>query len=150
MKHSATEGEVIQFRKTSMVLKTPANENNAGYLQLLMTHPAHIGPGLHIHPDGPETFFVVDGNYTFTLNDTIIETTKGDFVFVPKNTPHKYNAGENGGQLLVTTPEAVVNYFKTISTKLLNGEEVTPAFEYECAKANGQIFVDSEGGFGHK
>ncbi len=150
MKYTETEGEVIQFRKTNMILKTPAFENNGGYLQLLMTHPPHIGPGLHIHPTGPETFFVVEGSYTFTLGENIIETNKGDFVFIPQNIPHKYNAGENGGQLLVSTPEAVVNYFKTISSKLLNGEEVTPAFEYECAKANGQIFVDSEGGFGHK
>jgi quercetin dioxygenase-like cupin family protein len=150
MKYTATEGEVIQFRKTKMILKTPAGENNAGYLQLLMTHPPHIGPGLHIHPTGPETFLVVEGTYTFTLGDKIIETIKGDFVFIPQNIPHKYNAGQNGGQLLVTTPEAVVNYFKIISAKLLNDEDVTNEFEYECAKANGQIFVDSEGGFGHK
>jgi quercetin dioxygenase-like cupin family protein len=150
MKFTKEEGELIQFRKTTMVLKTPSEENNAGYLQLLMTHPPYIGPGLHIHPSGPETFLVVEGTYTFTLGENIIETTKGDFVFIPQNIPHKYNAGEHGGQLLVTTPEAVVNYFKTISSKLLNGEEVSAEFEYECAKANGQIFVDSEGGFGHK
>ncbi len=150
MKYTALEGELIQFRKTTMILKTPSGENNAGYLQLLMTHPPHIGPGLHIHPRGPETFLVVAGTYTFTLGEKIIETTKGDFVFIPQNTPHKYKAGETGGQLLVTTPEAVVNYFRTISAKLLNGEEVTNEFEYECAKANGQTFVDSEGGFGHK
>jgi quercetin dioxygenase-like cupin family protein len=150
MKYAATEGEVIQFRKTKMILKTPANENNGGYLQLLMTHPPHIGPSLHIHPNGPETFLVVEGSYTFILGENIIETTKGDFVFIPQNIPHKYNAGEHGGQLLVTTPESVVNYFKTISSKLLNGEDVSTEFEYECAKANGQIFVDSEGGFGHK
>ncbi len=150
MKYTSQEGEIIHFRKTTMILKTPPNENNAGYLQLLMTHPPHIGPGLHIHPTGPETFLVVDGTYTFTLGEKIIETIKGDFVFIPQNIPHKYNAGENGGELLVTTPEDVVNYFKIISTKLLNGEEVTATFEYECAKTNGQIFVDSEGGFGHK
>jgi quercetin dioxygenase-like cupin family protein len=150
MKFTKEEGDIIQFRKTTMVLKTPAGEHNGGYLQLLMTHPPHIGPGLHIHPTGPETFLVVEGSYTFTLGEKIIKTTKGDFVFIPQNIPHKYNAGEHGGQLLVTTPEAVVNYFKTISSKLLNGEEVSAEFEYECAKVNGQIFVDSEGGFGHK
>ncbi len=150
MKYAEQEGEVIQFRKKKMILKTPTGENNAGYLQLLMTHPPHIGPSLHIHPIGPETFLVVEGSYTFTLDEEVIESKKGDFIFIPKNVPHKYNAGENGGQLLVTTPEAVVNYFKTISSKLLNGEEVSAAFEYECAKVNGQIFVDSEGGFGHR
>ncbi len=150
MKYAEQEGEVIQFRKTKMILKTPPNENNGGYLQLLMMHPPYIGPGLHIHPTGPETFLVVEGSYTFTLGKNIIETTKGDFVFIPQNIPHKYSAGEHGGQLLVTTPAEVVNYFKTISSKLLNGEELTAAYEYECAKANGQIFVDSEAGFGHK
>ncbi len=150
MKFTKDEGEIIQFRKTKMILKTPPNENNGGYLQLLMRHPPHIGPGLHIHPTGAETFLVLEGGYTFTLGESIIESIKGDFVFIPQNVPHKYNAGEHGGQLLVTTPEAVVNYFKIISKKLLNGEEVAAAFEYECAKANGQIFIDIEGGFGHK
>jgi hypothetical protein len=31
MKYAVQEGELIQFRKTKMILKTAPNENNAGY-----------------------------------------------------------------------------------------------------------------------
>ena len=92
MKYIPAEGEIIQFRKTTMLLKTPPNKNNGGYLQLMMMHPPHIGPALHIHPTGPETFLVLEGSYTFTLDEETIEAIAGDFVFVPQNAPHKYSS----------------------------------------------------------
>ena len=92
------EGQTIQFYKTKMVFKTTLNQNNNLYSTILMTHPPLIGPALHIHPDGPETFFVLEGEYDFTLDNKPLKAGKGDFVFVPQNTPHKYKSGANGAR----------------------------------------------------
>lgn len=59
--------------------------------------PPNIGPALHIHPRGAETFYIIRGNYTFTLENKNIDAKDGDIIVVPKNTPHKFRSGNNGG-----------------------------------------------------
>jgi len=149
MKLKEDMGKTIQFYKTKMVFKTTLEQTNNQYSIILMTHPSSIGPALHIHPNGPETFFVLEGNYTFTLNGKTIEATKGDFIFIPQNAPHKYKSGSNGGQMLVTTPASVETYFLHIADKLLNGD-VSIEYEFEFAKNHGQIFLETSGHWGHK
>jgi quercetin dioxygenase-like cupin family protein len=148
MKLKEDMGNTIQFYKTKMVFKTTLEQTNNQYSIILMTHPSSIGPAF-IHPDGPESFFVLEGNYTFTLNDKTIEATKGDFVFIPQNAPHKYKSGVTGGQVLVTTPPSVETYFLHIADKLLNGD-VSLEYEFEFAKRHGQIFLETNGHWGHK
>jgi quercetin dioxygenase-like cupin family protein len=140
MKLKENEGKTIQFYATKMVFKNTLDQTNGNYSTILMTHPASIGPALHIHPNGPETFFILEGNYTFTLNNEMIEAGKGDFVFIPQNAPHKYKSGINGGQMLVTTPASVETYFLHIGTLK---EIVSLDYEFEFAKNHGQIFLDT-------
>lgn len=149
MIYKEEEGKTIQFYKTKMVFKTTLEQTNNAYSTILMTHPALVGPALHLHPDGPETFFVLEGDYTFTLDGKILQATKGDFVYIPQNAPHKYKSGSNGGQILVTTPASVETYFLHIAEKLLEGE-VTLEYEFEFAKKNGQTFLDTSEHWGHK
>jgi len=149
MKLKEDQGKTIQFYKTKMVFKTTLEQTNKQYSVILMTHPSSVGPALHIHPNGPETFFVLEGNYTFILNGKTIEATKGDFVFIPQNAPHKYKSGLNGGQILVTTPASVETYFLHIAEKLLNGD-VSLEYEFEFAKNHGQIFLETSEHWGHK
>ena len=142
MKLKENEGLIIQFYKTKMVFKTRLEQTNSAYTTILMTHPALVGPALHFHPDGPETFFVLKGDYTFTLDGATIKANQGDYVYIPQNTPHKYKSGANGGQILVTTPANVEKYFIHVAEKLLEGE-VSLEYEFEYAKENGQTFLDT-------
>jgi quercetin dioxygenase-like cupin family protein len=80
MKLTFEQGLSINFRKTIMVFKTRLEETNNAYSTILMTHPPSVGPALHLHPDGAETFFILKGDYIFTLNEKIIEAKEGDFV----------------------------------------------------------------------
>ena len=38
------------------------------YTILDIIHPPNIGPALHIHPKGSETFYIVEGDYEFILD----------------------------------------------------------------------------------
>jgi len=149
MKLKAEEGTTIQFYKTKMVFKVGLAESDNAYSTILMTHPPLVGPALHLHPNGVETFFVVEGSYQFNLDGRLIDADKGDFVYIPKNVPHKYNSGENGGTILVTTPASVEKYFLHIAEKLLQGD-VPLEYEFEFAKKNGQLFLENTGSWGHK
>jgi quercetin dioxygenase-like cupin family protein len=142
MKFNKEEGRTIFFRKTKMIFKATLDTTDDVYTTILMEHPPLVGPALHVHPNGVETFYVLKGNYVFTLNETTIEATEGDFVLIPRNEPHKYRSGAEGGQMLVTTPKNVEIYFKGIAAKLLEGD-VPLEFEFQFAKENGQTFLDS-------
>ena len=149
MKLRPEEGKIINFYKTKMVFKTTLSETNNSYSTILMTHPPLVGPALHLHPNGQETFFIVEGDYVFTLNEEIILATTGDFIIIPANVPHKYKSGNTGGQILVTTPPNVEKYFLHIAEELLKGE-VSLDYEFEFAKLNGQTFLDHSEHWGHK
>jgi quercetin dioxygenase-like cupin family protein len=149
MKLSSKEGLTINFRNTIMVFKTTLKETNNSHSTILMTHPPLVGPALHLHPQGVETFYILKGDYVFTLNNTTIEARKGDFVLIPKDTPHKYKSGSKGGQMLVTTPQNVEHYFRHIAEKLLEGD-VSLEYEFEFAKNNGQVFLDKSEHWGLK
>ena len=46
----------------------------------------------------------------------------GDFVFIPKGTPHNYQSGPTGGKVLVISPAGLEKYFKEVANTLQIGE----------------------------
>lgn len=55
---------------------------------------------LHVHNGCEESFYVLEGSFTFTLGDREVEATAGDYVLVPRGTPHMMVGGPDGGRLL--------------------------------------------------
>src|SRR3989304_2927019 len=55
---------------------------------------------LHVHNRMEESFFVLEGSFTFTVGDQDIEANRGDYVLVPRGTPHMMAGGPEGGRLL--------------------------------------------------
>jgi len=61
------------------------------------------GPGLHIHYQDDEIFYVVSGAFIFQLGDEFIMGNAGDTVFVPRGLAHTYAnpIDNNPGELLI-------------------------------------------------
>lgn len=61
------------------------------------------GPGLHIHHQDDEIFYVISGEFLFQINEEIFMGKKGDTVFVPRGTAHTYANpyDKNPGELLI-------------------------------------------------
>ena len=66
---------------------------------------------------------------------------KGDFVFIPKDVPHNYQSGANGGRVLVITPPGLEKYFEEVAGALETGP-ITWELEQEIASHYGQEFLD--------
>ena len=62
------------------------------------------GPGAwtvpHLHREMEESFFVLDGSFTFTVGGQAIEATSGAYILVPRGTAHTITAAEGGGRFL--------------------------------------------------
>jgi quercetin dioxygenase-like cupin family protein len=70
-----------------------------------ITHnPPGTGPGLHRHPY-EETFIVVEGTVTFTVDGEAVEAQGGQIVIAPAGAPHKFvNSGEGLLRLVTIHP----------------------------------------------
>jgi len=62
------------------------------------------GP-LHVHHREDEGFWLLEGDATFEVGSTTIEAHAGDYVFGPRDIPHRYTVGSAGCRMLfIFTP----------------------------------------------
>jgi len=54
----------------------------------------------HVHRRMQESFFILDGEFTFGIGDSTIAAHPGSYVLVPHDTRHMITAGPGGGRLL--------------------------------------------------
>ncbi len=54
----------------------------------------------HLHKAMEESFFVLDGEFTFTVGEERVSVGLGSYILVPRGTRHMIHAGANGGRLL--------------------------------------------------
>ena len=102
----------------------------------------NLGPALHTHLKGSETFCIVDGNYRFIVNGKLIESKPGDTVFVPKDAPHRFEVGAEGGHAIVISPPELEFYFFKVGELLVKGP-ISYEEELSIGKKYGQVFLDN-------
>jgi quercetin dioxygenase-like cupin family protein len=142
------EGSQINFRGTKMVVKVSGDDSERRYSLIEMVHPPNIGPALHIHPNAPEAYYVLKGEYIIQCGNKTYHSRIGDFVFIPKGIPHNYQSGPNGGKVLVISPAGLEEYFKEVAETLETGQ-ITWELEQEIARRYGQEFLDNLKHWGH-
>ncbi|ADB33245.1 Cupin 2 conserved barrel domain protein [Kribbella flavida DSM 17836] len=54
----------------------------------------------HLHRGFEESFFVLDGRFTFTVGEEAIVANPGTYILVPRGTAHTITAAEGGGRFL--------------------------------------------------
>jgi len=136
------KNKTFDFHGSKFTIKVLTSESNGNYTILDVIHPSNVGPALHVHPKGPETFYIIEGDYEFILDSKSIMANPGDLVLVPKGVPHRFVVGNKGGHILVISPPELEFYFWEIS-KLLDKGKVSFETESSIAKQYGQIFLDN-------
>jgi quercetin dioxygenase-like cupin family protein len=139
---SKEEGQQINFRGTKMIVKVSAENSEGRYSLIEMEHPPNIGPALHIHPNAPEAYYVLKGEYIIRCDKKTYNCRTGDFVFIPKGVPHNYQSGLTGGKMLVISPAGLEKYFKEVADAVQIGQ-ITWELEQEIACRYGQEFLDN-------
>jgi quercetin 2,3-dioxygenase len=85
-----------------------------------------FGPPLHLHHTFDEFFCVLDGKFSFQVEDDILEMESGDSLFVPRNVKHCFNCNSaTAGTLLVgISPAQNTEAFFAGMGKLLSNREM--------------------------
>jgi quercetin dioxygenase-like cupin family protein len=112
-------GERLRFLGASTLrlkLDGAATEGEVAFYEYV-SEPGAVGPPQHVHAAHDETFYVVDGEYEFTLGDERRTLLPGGFLFVPRGTPHTFrNAGSDLGCIVGTfNPARFAGYFRELS-----------------------------------
>jgi quercetin dioxygenase-like cupin family protein len=139
--HYPNGGEAIELRGTKMWVKAAYEDAPGAFSIIEMVHPPGLSIPLHIHPEGHEAFYVLEGNYTVECEAEKFEGIEGSFIFVPQGAVHNYTVGEKGGRLLVVSPSGLERYFREVSQRIVQGS-LDLQEEHVIAEQYGQEFVD--------
>jgi quercetin dioxygenase-like cupin family protein len=147
-KHKSLKSKLVSvkdkpfdFHGATFTIKVLTSETNGGYTILDVIHPPNVGPALHVHPKGSETFYIIEGHYEFILNGKSLNGKSGDVIFVPKGTPHRFVVGQKGGHALVISPPELEFYFLKVS-ELLGKGDVSHTTESDIGEQYGQVFLE--------
>jgi mannose-6-phosphate isomerase-like protein (cupin superfamily) len=97
---SSDEGEARWWFGTLAVIKTTAAETDGQLTVVEVTSPPGFEAPLHVHHRDDEGFWILEGSATFEIGDRTIEAGAGDYLFGPRDIPHRYTVGESGCRML--------------------------------------------------
>ena len=78
--------------------------------------PAGGGPPAHVHTREDESFYIVSGSLEILMGDKTYQARKGDFVYIPRGTAHRFkNVGNDTAVQLVTfSPAGMEGFFREV------------------------------------
>jgi quercetin dioxygenase-like cupin family protein len=82
--------------------------------------PAGSGSPPHVHHNEDEAFYVVDGEFEFTVAGESMRVAAGGFIFGRRGVPHNFkNIGATHGRMVVTvTPAGLEDFFSECGARL--------------------------------
>jgi len=73
-------------------------------------------PPPHIHHREDETFYIIEGEMTFSIGDKTIKATQGTMVFAPRDIVHSFTIDSDQVRMLVmVAPAGAEKFFKECS-----------------------------------
>jgi mannose-6-phosphate isomerase-like protein (cupin superfamily) len=138
---TSDEGEARWWFSSLAVIKATAATTGGQMTIIEVTEPPDMEGPLHVHHREDEGFWILEGQATFEVGDTIFEAHAGDYVFGPRDIPHRYSTGSAGCRLLfIMTPggfeELIMAMSKPAGSRILPPQsDEEPDWEWVAAVA---------------
>ena len=101
----AAEGEARWWFGSLAVIKATAADTGGQMSIIEITEPPGAQAPWHVHHREDEGFWLLEGSATFEVGDATIEAHAGDYLFGPRDIPHRYTVGDAGCRMLfIMTP----------------------------------------------
>ncbi|HXF56431.1 MAG TPA: quercetin 2,3-dioxygenase [Actinomycetota bacterium] len=72
-------------------------------------------PPLHVHHREDEAFYLLEGRITFEVGEERLHASAGDFVFAPRDLPHRFAVESAEARMLVlVTPGGFERFFAAV------------------------------------
>ncbi|MCO5221363.1 MAG: quercetin 2,3-dioxygenase [Thermomicrobiales bacterium] len=105
VKINRDEGDARWWFGCLAVIKATAADTGGQMTIVEITEAPGAEAPLHVHHREDEAFWLLEGNATFEVGDTVIEASAGDYLFAPRDVPHRFTVGASGCRMLfILTP----------------------------------------------
>ena len=114
-----------------------------GLFQYTMA-PQAGGPEAHFHKTFSESFYIVEGTVRLFNGDKWVDTSAGDFLYVPQGGLHAFrNESDARAQMLILFAPAPPreNYFRELAELIDSGRQLTPEEYTEFLAKHDQYMV---------
>ncbi len=103
-------GEARWWLGALAVIKVTAAETGGLMSIVEVTDPPGSEVPWHVHHREDEGFLLLEGSATFEVGDTTVAARAGDYLFAPRDIPHRYTVGPDGCRMLfILTPGGFEN-----------------------------------------
>jgi quercetin dioxygenase-like cupin family protein len=110
------EGEARWWFGSLAVIKATAADTGGQMTIVEVTEPPGTEAPLHVHHTEDEAFWILEGDVTFYVGDATIEARAGDYVFGPRDIPHRFTVGDSGCRMLfIFTPGGIEDLIRATS-----------------------------------
>ena len=106
-------GQRLDLFGATLTIKA-ATSDTAGAYSLIdgVFQPGGFAPLPHTHRDEEESFYVLDGEFEFSVGTSRFRGSRGAFVLVPRGLRHGFvNAGDDAGRLLIIHSPGLEGFF---------------------------------------
>ena len=102
------------------VLLATGEQTGGAYCLADATVPPGGGPPPHYHTREEESFYVTEGEITFTVDGRTVSGTPGTFVQIPRGTPHAFrnNTAKPARMLIMCVPAGFEKFMAEFATEL--------------------------------
>jgi len=96
------------------------DQTNGAYSLIEAIIPPGGGPPPHYHTREEESFYILEGEITFTVDDRATVGMPGTFAQIPRGTPHAFkNSGSVAAKMLIQcSPAGFENFMAEFGTEL--------------------------------
>ncbi len=110
------EGEARWWFGALAEIKATAADTGGQMTILEVTEPPGAEAPLHVHHRDDEGFWILEGDVTFEVGGGTIEASAGDYVFGPRDIPHRFTVGDNGCRMLfILVPGGIEDVIRATS-----------------------------------
>jgi quercetin dioxygenase-like cupin family protein len=82
-------------------------------------------PPAHTHSREDESYYIVNGNVRYTIGDEVITVSNGEYVYLPKGIPHKFELlSEQAEVLMLISPAGLDQWFWDNSAPAPDGKQL--------------------------
>ena len=114
---TSRRGEPLNIYGDLIYIKLGGKETGGRYAILEDVTPPGGGSPLHVHHREDEGFYILEGDYLFEADGKRFAAHTGDFVFAPRDIPHRFrNVGATAGTMLLTLePAGLEDFFEELA-----------------------------------
>jgi quercetin dioxygenase-like cupin family protein len=125
----AGEGRPIDVLNNDITIKISSQDTGGEFTVFEGRTPPQGGPPMHIHHEQDEWWYVLEGEFRFSVGGEEILGRAGDTVFAPRGSRHTFQCiSQAAGRLLTTVvPGGLDIFFEELSAAVPRGTAPDPA-----------------------